>query len=110
MESLGLFYRYLTPIHPWILYLLYSESPNMQLLSLDSSNSAAANVEVDLKKHLSNNGIDDSNNTVSPTLFTVLLCILYLIFKLNQIYAGIFDIARSFRELLGNLVSFCLFE
>lgn len=70
----------------------------MQLLSFESA-SPSSLTDVELKKQLN----DDSS--ASPTLFTVLLCILYLIFKLNQVYGGLNDLGRSIKELLGDFVS-----
>lgn len=104
VESVGLFYRYVTPVHPWILYLLYSESPNVQLPSIDTS--AIGGASASLLPAAASNADLLSPPHVSPTFFTVFLCILYVIFKINQIYNGLNEVVRSLRELLGNFVSF----
>lgn len=108
MESVGLFYRYVTPVHPWILYLLYSESPNVQLPSIDTSAIGGASAASLLPAAASNADLLSPPH-VSPTFFTVFLCILYVIFKINQIYNGLNEVVRSLRELLGNFVSFFFF-
>lgn len=101
VESVGLFYRYVTPVHPWILYLLYSESPNVQLPSIDTSAIGGASAASLLPAAASNADLLSPPH-VSPTFFTVFLCILYVIFKINQIYNGLNEVVRSLRELLGN--------
>jgi hypothetical protein len=86
IETLGYFYRCLTPIHPWILFLLYSD-PNSHLLS--------TNIDLQLNKQTSSNS----------TFFPLLLCIMYSVLKLNQLYTRYIELSESFNELFGNMVN-----
>lgn len=94
IETIGLFYRYLIPIHPWILYLVYSE-PSVKLLE------KVTDLSVTEEMSVANSAIKSSTSTIFP----LFLCILYLIFKLNQIYSGFNELVQSARELLLNMVT-----
>jgi hypothetical protein len=90
VETFALFYRFLIPIHPWLLFLLYVEV-NVNYVE-DKINLKIA---------------DDFNkiNTNHSNIFQIFLCILYGIFKLNQIYNGFVELVQAGREFLNDTVS-----
>lgn len=89
IESYGLLYRSLTPISSWITFLLYSETSASLLLKdkqLETENSIPA-------------------TSSGTSTFAIFLCILYAIFKLNQLYGRYIEFKQSFNELLLSNVS-----
>lgn len=83
IETFALFYRCLTPIHPWILFIIHSEA-NLQL----------GDVLVDVQQAASGT----PNTSKTSTLFPIILCVLYAIFKINQIYNSFNELVESTRE------------
>jgi hypothetical protein len=98
-----LLYRSLTPIHPWILFLLNSEQ-NVQLLKQTSNalvtTVTTTTIPVDSVAKLNVNEL----STTSITFFPVVLCIIYLICKLNQLYNILNETISVIKELYGDMV------
>jgi hypothetical protein len=89
VETFSLFYRYLTPIHPWLLFLLYTE------------------IDVHYDEDKINLKIADDFNKINSnhsTIFQIFLCIMYSIFKLNQIYNGFVELVEAGREFCHDTV------
>merc|ERR1712127_725766 len=93
IEQLGQFYRILTPIHPWILFLLYSPPDMMFIEKLSNERNALiesskGSMPTANAGPLSSLPLYSTSSTSSSKNFPIFLCILYVIFKLNQVYNG----------------------
>ena len=92
IESSALFYRSLTPIHPWILFIFYTEKATTMALSSQSESHSTTDA---IAKTIQNN---------ESTIFLVFLCVLYFVFKLNQLYHIFKALRQSVKDLNGDLV------
>lgn len=95
IESSALFYRSLTPIHPWILFIFYTEkslsvAPQTTLIPTEVTSVATASTSI---------------NNEQSTVFLVFLCILYFVFKINQLYHILKNLRQSVNDLNGDLSS-----
>lgn len=77
VELIGLLYRSLLPIHPWILFLLYSKNNSTDLIN-----------EITTQEEQ------------SYSMFPLILCIVYIIVKLNHLYTRYLELSQSICELL----------
>jgi hypothetical protein len=89
VETLALFYRCLTPIHPWILFIMHSDASLKLVEDIVTSSNELAKLD-QAAKHI---------DVKESTFFPIMLCILYTIFKINQIYNCFNELAQSIREL-----------
>lgn len=96
IEAFALFYRSLTPIHPWILYILYYET-NIQISTLPIDNT-----KLDKQIFDESSSITSAGHTWSG--FSTLLCVMYIVFKLNQLYNRFVDLQTSFTDILNDTV------
>jgi hypothetical protein len=103
MENCALFYRSLTPIHPWLLFLMYSESVSLEKL-LETTLDPTSKTGLLTDSSITTKALDNNNN--ASKAFPIFLCILYIIFKLNQMYNGFNDLLQSVQELLLDTVCF----
>jgi len=92
IETFALLYRSLTPIYPWILFILYSEQiNNMQsLVTLEPGRKFDDSI---LTEQTSN----------GSTFFPILLCIIYSILKICQLYNLVALSVTSVKELMGDM-------
>lgn len=95
IESSALFYRSLTPIHPWILFIFYTEkslsvAPQTTLMPTDVTTVATVATAI---------------YNEESTVFLVFLCILYFVFKINQLYHILKNLRQSVNDLNSDLSS-----
>lgn len=96
VETIALFYRSLTPVYPWILFLMYTDSTmQTQSIQLTTSLSNKSNDLLNERKHEASSSI----------AFPIILCILYFICKLNQLYNRLVELFQSVKDLVSDLVS-----
>ena len=92
VETIALLYRSLTPIYPWILFLMYAD---MSGQSFQLKNPLDLNKSDDLT-------IDKKPEANSSTAFPIILCILYFMCKLNQLYNRSIEVIQSIRDLISD--------
>ena len=90
IESGALFYRSLTPIHPWILFLFYAD----QTVEMTSGDKPGSDIPFQNRE---------------STTFLVFLCIFYTVCKLNQLYSLVKDLRVSYKEMKEDMVSLLIY-
>jgi hypothetical protein len=98
VETFALFYRSLTPVYPWILFLMYTD-PSVQSIQIQPFAS-------DLNKSIDFVSNENKKNEIhGSTAFPIILCILYFICKMNQLYNRFIEVIQSFKDLFNDSVS-----
>jgi len=98
VETFALFYRSLTPVYPWILFLMYTD-PSVQSIQIQPFAS-------DLNKSIDFVSSENKKNEIhGSTAFPIILCILYFICKMNQLYNRFIEVIQSFKDLFNDSVS-----
>lgn len=103
IETSTQFYRSLTPIHPWIIYLFYADQKDVTT-SIDHPTIPSANLtDVSNQQPTEFSSLTLQNR--ESTFILIFLCILYTICKLNQLYNMGKELWASFRDMKGGLSS-----
>lgn len=98
IEHSALFYRSLTPIHPWLLFLTFNTAPTISSTTTNTNTSRDTEI---LAMALNENNISNSSSSSeSSGAFAIFLCILYIVFKINHMYNGLPELLHSIQQLL----------
>ena len=94
IENIGLFYRSFPPIRPWLFFLTYSETSLLEKL-LNSSD----------QLKVTNDTIANLGHSTTSQAFPILLCVLYFIFKVNQMFNCLTQLTHAVKEMFNESVS-----
>ena len=93
VETISLLYRSLIPIYPWVLFLMYTDLSSQSFELKNPIYLNKSDVLLTEKK----------TDTNVSTAFPIILCILYFMCKINQLYNRSIEVIQSIRDLINDL-------